>query len=130
MATNTTYYPAGIIARLAHWLGRTWARTWHKADGALASTGLPPKAVTALTWVAKLAIIAAALYVAFWVVMLVVFVIFVMNMGAHRGQGYTEESVYTVTEEEVPAYEMRSGSEGNGVYDHLGFRVDNKNEIW
>ncbi|MCL2591369.1 MAG: DUF3742 family protein [Betaproteobacteria bacterium] len=79
MATTTHHHPAGISTRLAHWLGRTWARTWHKAGVVLVSTGLPPKAATTLTWVAKLAIIAAALYVAFWVVLVVGLVILLLN---------------------------------------------------
>ncbi|MCL1860652.1 MAG: DUF3742 family protein [Proteobacteria bacterium] len=117
MATNTTYRPAGILTRLAHWLGRAWARTWHKADGALASTGLPPKAVTALIWVAKLAIIAAALYVAFWVALVVVFVILVMNMAANSQSGVARNT--------RPEIELRDGYQGFGWYcNYLDTRID------
>jgi len=121
MATKTAHHPAGFLARLAHWLGRTWARGWNKAGAALASAGLPPKAVAALTWVAKLAIVAVLLYVAFWVVMLVVFVILVMNMGAHRGGG--GNAGYTVPEDDEPSYKWMAGPEGYGLYDSLGFLV-------
>jgi fatty acid desaturase len=119
MATNTTYHPAGILTRLAHWLGRTWARGWNKAGEALASTGLPPKAIEALTWIAKIAIAGVLLYVAFWVVLLVVFVILVLNMAAHRGGGDTD---YTVPESDV--FEVRDGHSGIGLYDNsLDIRI-------
>lgn len=119
MATTTTR-PAGTLARLAHWLGRMWARGWRKADGALVSAGLPPKAVKALIWVAKLALIAAFLYVVFWVALVAMFVILVQDKAS---KGLTRTTEYTVPEDDEPSYKWMAGPEGYGLYDSLGFLV-------
>jgi len=118
----TTFKPrAGILARLAHWLGRTWARGWNKAGAALVSAGLPPKAAKAAVVAAKIAIAAVLLYVAFWL-LLAVLAVAALALLARSG---VLEDAESGEEEEETSYEWRIGPEGDGLYDNsLGIRID------
>jgi hypothetical protein len=94
MAATTLNPRAGTLTRLAHWLGRTWARGERKAAGALVSAGLTQKTAKALIWVVKLAILAGLLFVAFWLALLAGFVYLVAT-------GKAQERDDTAEAEEV-----------------------------
>ncbi|MDD3673886.1 DUF3742 family protein [Thauera propionica] len=75
MNTNTRL---GNAERFGRWLGQSWrgyVRRERLAAGWLVVQGLPAGGATALLWIAKLAVLGALLYAAFWLTLLFVFVI-------------------------------------------------------
>jgi fatty acid desaturase len=69
----TTHHRTGTAERIGHWLGRmcaAFARRERQA-AALIARGMPKIAAKALLLTARLALLAALLYVAFWIVLLV-----------------------------------------------------------
>jgi len=99
--------------RLGHWLGGLWrgyARRERQAVAWMAAEGVPAGVAAALLWVAKIAVLGALLYVAFWIALLVVFA--TLAAWAARNTDISED-----------AGEWRHGPEGHGYYEH-GVRTD------
>jgi len=64
--------------RIGRWLGRGWrgyVRGERWVSAALVAKGVPVAAATVLVWMVKLAVLAALIYVAFWLALLLVFAI-------------------------------------------------------
>jgi len=64
--------------RFGRWLGRGWrsyVRGGQRVSAWLVAKGVPVSVATALVWVAKLAVLGVLLYVAFWVALLIIFMI-------------------------------------------------------
>jgi len=62
--------------RFGRWLGRGWrsyVRGEQRVSAWLVAKGVPVSVATALVWVAKLALLGVLLYVAFWVALLIIF---------------------------------------------------------
>jgi len=62
--------------RFGRWLGRGWrsyVRGGQRVSAWLVAKGVPVSVATALVWVAKLAVLGVLLYVAFWVALLIIF---------------------------------------------------------
>lgn len=75
MATKTRISNA---ERFGRWLGGVWRgymRQEHRAADWLVARGMPAAGATALLWIVKLAVLGVLLYVAFWLALLVVFVV-------------------------------------------------------
>lgn len=100
--------------RLGRAFGRGWrayARRERRASNWLVSKGMPRAGATALVWVAKLAVLGVLLYVAFWLALLLVALVFVA-----RG--------HDTVEWEPPEPEWRHGHAGFGLYTHDEYRID------
>ncbi|ATE58722.1 DUF3742 family protein [Thauera sinica] len=75
MATNN---PISNAERFGRWLGRGWyayARGERRVSDWLVVQGLPAGAAVALLWVVKLVVLGMLAYAAFWLALLVVFVV-------------------------------------------------------
>ncbi|CAP41421.1 MULTISPECIES: DUF3742 family protein [Alcaligenaceae] len=104
--------------RTAERLGRTFGRGWRAyargerwASNWLVSKGVPAAGATVLVWAVKLAVLGVLLYVASWLALLVVFLVFV----AH---GYDTDDLAT------PEPEWRDGHLGFGLYTVDEHRID------
>lgn len=74
---NTKTRP-GNAERLGRWLGGLWRgsmRRERQAAGWLAAQGVPAGGATALLWIVKLGVFGVLLYAAFWIALLLVFVV-------------------------------------------------------
>lgn len=100
--------------RFGRRLGRGWrgyVRRERSLAGWLVSKNVPASLVTVLLWIAKLAVLAVLFYVAFWLVLLLVFLVLV----AHG---------YDTGDLEEPEPEWRHGQAGYGLYTSDGHRID------
>lgn len=98
--------------------GRAVSRGWRVYVGGerrmsnwLASKGMPVAGVTGLLWAVKLAVLGALLYFAFWLALLLIFLIAV-------AQGDWN------TELDLPEPEWKDGPAGFGLYTYDGYRID------
>lgn len=93
--------------RFGHWLGRGWRgymRGERRVSGWLVSQGLPAPVTAALVWVVKLAVLATLFYTAFWLAILLMFVVIA---------SWTSNKTSS-DEDEGP--EWRVGLSGYGLY--------------
>ncbi|EPA95356.1 hypothetical protein PG5_40840 [Pseudomonas sp. G5(2012)] len=84
-------------------------------SGWLVAQGLPASLAKATLVVVKLVVLGALLYVAFWFVLLLVFVLLVARGFAQHEQ---DEDLWT------PKDELRHGEAGYGLYSSSGQRID------
>lgn len=97
--------------RFGHWFGRRWrgyACCEQRVAGWLVSQGVSKPAAKALLWVAKLAVLAMLLYIAFWFAMLAIFVVGAAWMASQgRSEGAFELQYPTTIEElrDSPGYD-------------------------
>lgn len=102
--------------RLGRALGRGWrayVRGEWLASHWLVSKGLPMAGATALLWVVKLVVLGLLFYAAFWLALLMVFVMVVAWIAHNSDLG-----------DELPEPQWRNGPAGFGLYTYDGFRVD------
>jgi len=100
--------------RVGRWLGRGWRsylRGERRASAWLVMRGLPSRTALVLLWALKLAVLGALLYAAFWLALLLVFLVLVV-------QGHD------TVDWEIPEPEWRYGHAGYGLYTHDGYRID------
>ncbi|KLD75515.1 DUF3742 family protein [Xanthomonas hyacinthi] len=110
-AAQTTF-----AERAGRVFGRMWragARLDRKAQGWLVTRGLGAGVAAGPLWVVKFAVLAVLLYGAFWVALLLVFV--VAAAWAARNGGLDED-------DQRP--EWKEGHEGFGLYDKSDWRID------
>jgi len=105
--------------RFGHWLGRGWLGYVHverRVAAWMVGKGVPEAVAVALVWVVKLAVLGVLLYVAFWVALMLLFM-----MGAGRiaanGSAYAQNR-WTQKDE------LRYGEAGFGLYASNGQRID------
>lgn len=94
--------------RFGRWLGRGWRGYMHhehRTSAWLGAHGLPPSGAKALMWVAKLLVLGILLYVAFWLTLLLLFI--VAAAWAARNPNSDEDEQKT---------EWRMGLSGYGLY--------------
>lgn len=105
-----------ISERLGRWTGRAW-RGYVRRESAMlqwgANKGVPAFVVSMLLWTLKLVVLAAALYLGFWIMFAAVLVI--------AGLRIIANSDVDVDEAEP---EWRDGLSGYGLYDDKGVRID------
>lgn len=110
----------GNAERFGRWFGRVW-RGYLDCGQALANwltaRGIPTEVAIALLWIVKLAVVAALLYVVFWLVLLFVILYFVARGFANNKSGSYLES----------SDEWRHGEAGYGLYSPGGQRIDPHN---
>lgn len=101
--------------------GRKLGQLWHRlvqcdrqATRWLIQAGVPVPLVTALAWGMKLAVLALALYVAFWLALLLVF--------AFAGAWLLRQPGWDIDEDEDKP-QWRDGLDGYGLY-RRGRRID------
>ena len=96
--------------RFGRWAGGMWrggVRRERRLAGRLVARGLPPGAATALLWLVKLAVLGVLLYAAFWLALLLVFAVALVQSGGgaesiaffhvfigHGGRGWTSKPYY------------------------------------
>ncbi|MCH1909061.1 DUF3742 family protein [Stenotrophomonas sp. Y6] len=102
--------------RLGRAFGRGWrayARGERRVSNWLASKGMPLATAAVLVWMVKLAALGVLLYTAFWLALLLLFVMVVAWMARNADSG-----------EALPEPEWRNGPAGFGLYTYDGFRID------
>lgn len=115
---NTTTR-AGTAERLGRWLGcgwRAYARGERQVSGRLVAWGLPAGVAVALHWAAKLAVLGALLYAAFWLTLAIALVLVIAGTASSR---YRDSGLATGSEEG-----LRHGEAGFGIYSSSGHRLD------
>lgn len=115
MAMNTTTR-ISIAERFGRIVGRAWrsyARGERTTRGRLVTMGIPAMLATALIWIAKIAVLGALLYVAFWFVLGLAVVLLVARSFARDGSDFPP-----------PSTELRHGEAGFGLYSSDGHRLD------
>ncbi|ABM41605.1 MULTISPECIES: DUF3742 family protein [Pseudomonadota] len=113
---NTTTTRISTAERLGRAFGRGWrayARGERRVSNWLASKGMPLAAAAVLVWMVKLAALGVLLYTAFWLALLLLFVMVVAWMARNADSG-----------EALPEPEWRNGPAGFGLYTYDGFRID------
>jgi len=99
--------------RFGRWLGRGWrgyVRGEQWVSAALVAKGVPVAVAAMLVWAVKLAVMGVLLYVAFWIALLV---LFMMGAGwAANNSRWTRKD------------ELRYGEAGFGLYASNGQRID------
>ncbi|HIE4272023.1 TPA: DUF3742 family protein [Pseudomonas aeruginosa] len=96
--------------RFGRWAGRMWwgfIRREHQVVGWLVACGLSAGTATALLWGAKLVVLGVLLYVAFWLVLLLVFAIMAGWAAEQRLPADDFELQYPTLEElrQAPGYD-------------------------
>lgn len=86
---------------------------YRRALRPLASAGAPSGVATAVVWIVKLTVLGVLLYTAFWLALLLVYLLFV-------ARGFGKGSDYFST----PSKELRHGPAGFGWYSSGGHRLD------
>lgn len=112
MSTNPRLSTA---ERLGRSLGRGWrayARGEKRVANWLVSKGVPTAGATVLLWVVKLAVLGLLFYVAFWLALLLLFLVAVAWGAEDMDWGKTPEP------------EWKQGPVGFGLYTYDGFRID------
>ncbi|WP_050467368.1 DUF3742 family protein [Herbaspirillum chlorophenolicum] len=102
--------------RLGRTLGRGWrayVRGERRASIWLVSRGVPVAGAAVLLWTVKLLVLGLLFYAAFWLALLLVFVMVVAWIARNSDLG-----------DELPEPEWRNGPAGFGLYTYDGFRVD------
>ncbi len=101
--------------RLGHWLGGLWhgyVRRERQAVIWMVAEGVPAGVAAAVLWVAKIAVLGALLYVAFWIALLIVFVTMV---------AWAARNADVCNNDDKPQW--RNGLDGYGLY-RGGMRID------
>ncbi|UMO90143.1 DUF3742 family protein [Pectobacterium sp. PL64] len=115
MTMNSTSHNS-IAERFGRWLGKGWrgyVRCEQQISCWLVDQGMSAKGVFTLLWIIKLALLGLLLYVAFWLALLLIFVVAAAPMANAAGFG-----------DEPPKPEWRNGPAGFGLYTYDGFRID------
>ncbi|MEX5685365.1 DUF3742 family protein [Pseudomonas silesiensis] len=102
--------------RLGRWLGGLWrgyVRRERQAVVWMVAGGVPAGVAAAVLWVAKIAVLGALLYVAFWIALLIVFATLV---------AWTARN--TEVSDNDDKSEWRYGDSGYGLYTSEGYRID------
>lgn len=114
MTTNTHN------GRWSHRLGRGAGRAWRgylrreqRVAGWLVTRGVPAGAAMAVLWIVKLAVLGALFYSAFWLALLLAFVVTAAWLVQHDDP-----------DQEEPQPEWREGPNGFGLYDKSDWRID------
>lgn len=87
--------------RLGRWLGQSWRgamRRERQTAGWLVAQGVPATGATALLWIVKLAVLGALLYVAFWIALLLVFVVAAAWTAGQTSTDREDEHSFTTLE--------------------------------
>jgi len=80
--------------RFGRWLGRGWRgymREEQRLSAALVAKGVPVSVADALVWAVKLAVLAALIYVAFWIALLLMFAVAAAWTAEHSNSQEEEE---------------------------------------
>ncbi len=112
---NTTTRISGA-ERLGRSFGRGWlayVRGEQRVLNWLVTREVPPTAAAASMWAVKLAALGILLYAAFWLTLLLAFVLVAAWMARN-----------TVSDNEPPDPKWQNGPAGFGLYTYDGFRVD------
>jgi hypothetical protein len=107
--------PNSFAERAGRALGRAWRgflRRERSARAWLTARGLPPGIAKALLLILRFAVLGAALYIAFWVAMLLLCVTVVVWNARNSNCNWMREP------------EWREGLEGYGLYTYDEFRID------
>lgn len=108
--------PLGKAERFGRWLGRVWrgyaCREWQFRNW-LVTCGVP--GATVLLWIVKLVLLGVLLYVAFWLVLLLVFMLLVVRGFANNDGA----DIHLESKDE-----WRHGEAGYGLYSSSGQRID------
>ncbi len=97
----TTKTRPGNAERLGRWLGGLWRgfmRQERGVSGWLIARGMPAGSATALLWIVKLAVLGALLYVAFWIALLLVFVVAAAWTAGQTSTDREDEHSFTTLE--------------------------------
>ncbi len=103
--------------RLGRWVGRGWrayARGERRVANWLASKGMPAAGATVLLWAAKLVVLGVLFYLAFWLAVLVVLLVFLAMVA----------DGHDTVESDPPKPALRDGPGGYGLYSDDGYRID------
>ncbi|MBO7795479.1 DUF3742 family protein [Burkholderia pseudomallei] len=109
---TTTSRPSGAH-RFGEWAGHTWrwlARQDRRALAWLSSLGLSASTAKAASWAVKLLVLGVLLYVAFWLMLVVMLVFAAAWLAGHSDHDSAQG-------------EWRNGQEGYGYYEN-GTRTD------
>ena len=110
---NTTTR-SSTAQRLGRWLGHGW-RAYLRGErwlsGWLVRQGLPARVAQVLLWAIKLSFLGGLLYYAFWLALLLAFLV-----AATHGDWAAEP--------DLPEPEWREGPVGFGLYTYDGYRID------
>jgi len=112
-AAQTTF-----AERLGRILGRAWRGCAHldrRAQGWLRVRGWAPGAAKAMLLVVKLAALGVLVYIAFWLLALVIVGLVVAAWSARNADWDSDEATRT---------EWRYGPAGYGLYTYDGYRID------
>ncbi|MFJ5440959.1 DUF3742 family protein [Pectobacterium sp. CHL-2024] len=115
MTMNSTSHNS-IAERFGRWLGRGWrgyVRCEQQISCWFVDQGMPVRVAFALLWIAKLTLLGLLLYTAFWLALLLIFVVAAALMANAAG-----------ISDEPPKPEWRNGPAGFGLYTYDGFRID------
>ncbi|WP_240472559.1 DUF3742 family protein [Pectobacterium brasiliense] len=115
MTMNSTSHNS-IAERFGRWLGRGWGgyvRCEQQISCWFVDQGMPVRVAFALLWIAKLTLLGLLLYTAFWLALLLIFVVAAALMANSAG-----------ISDEPPKPEWRNGPAGFGLYTYDGFRID------
>lgn len=91
----------GNAERFGRWLGQSWrgyVRRERQVAGWLVAQGVPADAATALLWIVKLAVLGALLYAAFWIALLLVFVVAAAWTAGQTSTDREDEHSFTTLE--------------------------------
>lgn len=108
----------GNAERFGRWFGGLWrgyVRRERRVAGWLVTRGVPADGTAALLWVIKLVVLGVLLYVAFWLVLLFVFMLLVARGFANND----EIDIYAEAKDE-----WRHGEAGYGLYSSGGQCID------
>jgi len=104
--------------RFGCWLGRCWrgyVRGERRVSAWLVAKGVPVGVAAALVWVVKLMVLGVLLYVAFWLALLLFFVVAVGWAASNSDQ---DDDIWMKEDE------LRYGEAGFGIYTADGHRID------
>lgn len=91
----------GNAERLGRWLGGLWRgfmRRERQAAGWLVAQGVPEGGAMALLWIVKLAVFGVLLYAAFWIALLLVFVVAAAWTAGQTSTDREDEHSFTTLE--------------------------------
>jgi len=104
--------------RFGRWLGRGWRgylRGERRVLESLIAKSMPAWIANALVWAVKLAVLGVLLYVAFWMALLILFMVgagWAASNSNHNDNRWTRKD------------ELRNGEAGFGLYASNGQRID------
>jgi len=104
--------------RFGRWLGRGWrgyVRGERRVSAVLAAKGAPVAVAAVLMWAVKLAVLGVLLYAAFWIALLLLFMV---------GAGWAANNSDPDNDIWMKEDEWRYGDAGFGIYTADGHRID------